>query len=157
MKLSARTLLVIAVIAALVGFTVIGVVYEIERYILRIALIPMVVLAVVSVVVAALGWRLRRMVRRAEPIDALGATTTLAAGQTCAVAGSVGLGFSSGALVVILPLSGSPSGQEDLIVYGISALLAAVSIAAGLFTQWCCQVPPEDDGTTPSAPADRAV
>lgn len=106
-------------------------------------------LLLVAVVVLVLGLRVRRWIRRGDPIDSLGATRTLVLGQTAALAGAVVGGYLTASLALALGELSAPEPRAVAIASGCSLLAAAAMAVAGMIAQWCCQVPPEDDGDGP--------
>lgn len=106
-------------------------------------------LVLVGAVVLVLGLRVRRWVRGGDPIDGVGATRTLVLGQTAAIAGAVLAGYLSASLVLALLQVSAPEPREVAVRSGLSLLAAAAMAVAGMITQWCCQVPPDDDEQGP--------
>jgi hypothetical protein len=102
-------------------------------------------LAIVGAVVLVLGLRVRRWVSRGEHVDAIGATRTLVLGQTAALAGAAVSGYLTASLALAATMLDLPEPRQVALGSAVG-LLAAVGMAvAGMVTQWCCRVPPDDD------------
>lgn len=107
-----------------------------------------ILLAAIAAVVAYLGLRVRRWVRSGEKFDVIGATRTLALAQASALVGAMQAGYFTALVLTVIEAWPAPEAQS--VVFSALAALAAAGalIAAGLLTQWCCRVPPEDDDPT---------
>jgi len=108
-----------------------------------------VLLAAIAVVVALLGLRVRRWVGRGERVDPLGATRTLVLGQAAAVAGAALAGYLTASLALALTRLPAPEPRSVAVASALGLLAAASMAVAGMVTQWCCRVPPDDDGDPP--------
>lgn len=111
-------------------------------------LIPLllaVLLTAVGATVLILGLRVRRWVARGEGLDPLGATRTLVLGQTAAVAGAAVGGYLVASLGLAATMLELPEPRQIAVASGISLLAAVAMSVAGMITQWCCRVPPEDE------------
>ncbi|WP_165962794.1 DUF3180 domain-containing protein [Occultella glacieicola] len=109
-----------------------------------------VLLAVVAAGVALLGLRVRRGVRARTITDPIGAARILVLGQAAALTGAVHVGYFLAVLLLSLPRAEAPDPREQAFAAGVAIVVAGVLIAAGLFTQWCCKVPPEDEDDGPA-------
>lgn len=114
-------------------------------------LVLAVLLVLVAAVTLVLGLRVRRWVRRGEQVDGVGATRTLVLGQTAALAGAVLAGYLTASLGLALTRLEAPEPRSVALASGLSLLAALAMVAAGMITQWCCQVPPSDDDEEPLA------
>ncbi len=99
----------------------------------------------VAVATAALGLRVRRWVRRGDPVDGLGATRTLVLGQSAAVAGAAVAGYLTALAGLALPRFDAPEPREVALHAAVGLVAALAASAAGMLAQWCCRVPPSDD------------
>lgn len=113
-------------------------------------------LLALAILVAVLGWRIRRWVRRGERLDPLGATRTLALGQSAATAGAVLAGYLTASLGLAAMRLSAPEPRALAIASALALGAAIIMSIAGMVTQWCCRVPPDDqsrpdgDGGTPA-------
>lgn len=115
-----------------------------------IPLLLAVLLVIVGVTVLLLGLRVRRWVARGEGLDALGAARTLVLGQTAAIAGAVIAGYLTASLGLASTLLEMPEPRQVAVASGVGLLAAAGMAVAGMITQWCCRVPPEDEDDPPT-------
>lgn len=115
-----------------------------------ISLLLAALLVLVAVVVLVLGLRVRRWVSRGEGLDPLGAARTLVMGQTAALAGAVLAGYLTASLVLAVVRLPAPEPRAVAIGSGVTLLAALAMSAAGMLTQWCCRVPPDDGGDGPA-------
>ena len=106
-----------------------------------------VAIAVVAVVVAVLGWEVRRGVRgeRSSPLDPLAAARVVVLAKAAVYGGAVLAGWYAGQGLVILS-SASGSRSARLIAAGATALAAVLLVVAGLLAQRWCRLPPDDEG-----------
>lgn len=102
-------------------------------------------LGIVAVPVLVLGLRVRRWVRAGTPIDPLGATRTLVLGQTAALAGALVAGYPAAVLALALLRLHGPEPRAVALGAVLAVLAASLTSVAGMVTQWCCLVPPEDE------------
>jgi len=109
-----------------------------------------VALAVVAVVVAVLGWEVRRGVRgeRRSPLDPLAAARVVVLAKAAVYGGAVLAGWYAGQGLVLLS---SPAGARSgrLLAAGVTALAAGLLAVAGLLAQRWCRLPPDDEGERP--------
>lgn len=114
--------------------------------------LQILLLVVLSGGVLAMGLRIRRYVRKAEPVNPVDAVRTLVLGQAAAITGAVHLGYFSAQLVLALPRLQAPDPRAQAWAAGAAIVASSVMIAAGWVAEWCCRVPPSD--ADPSDPAD---
>ena len=111
-------------------------------------LMPLLLAALLVIVGATtllLGLRVRRWVTRGELLDGPGATRTLALGQTSALAGAAIGGYLAASLGLAVLRLEAPDPRAVAISSAICLLAAVAMSVAGMITQWCCRVPPEDE------------
>lgn len=106
-------------------------------------------LLLVAVVVAVLGLRMRRWVRRGDRVDPLGATSTLVLGQSAALSGAAVAGYCLAQLVLAVPRIGAPDPDARLLAGLVCLVAAGLTAGAGMLAQWCCLVPDDDDPPPP--------
>ncbi|GAB2605112.1 DUF3180 domain-containing protein [Pseudactinotalea suaedae] len=111
----------------------------------QIPLLLAALLAIVGAVVLVLGLRVRRWVSRGEHVDPIGATRTLVLGQTAALAGAVLAGYLTASLGLASMQLELPEPRQVALASGVGLLAAVAMAVAGMVTQWCCRVPPEDE------------
>lgn len=121
--------------------------------------IQILLVVVLSVGVALLGLRIRRFVRRGELLNPVDAVRTLVLGQAAAVTGAIHLGYFVAQLLLALPRLEAPDPRTQAWLAGGAIVASALMVAAGLFAEWCCRVPPEEDSQDPppSGTADPSV
>lgn len=103
------------------------------------------VLLIAATIVLLLGLRIRRWLHRGDHIDPLGATRTLVLGQAAAIAGAIQAGYFVAQILLSLPRLHAPEPKAVLATAVVALIAAAVLVAAGLITQWCCRLPPEGE------------
>lgn len=104
-----------------------------------------VVLVLIAGLVLYLGLRVRKWVKEGEEIDAIGATRTLALGQAAALVGAMQGGYFTAQIIVVFKALPAPEAQSVTTSAIFALVAAAFMIAAGLITQVCCRIPPEED------------
>ncbi|WP_420112718.1 DUF3180 domain-containing protein [Pseudactinotalea sp.] len=114
-------------------------------------------LVIVGATVLVFGLRVRRWVARGEAIDPLGAARTLALGQTAAIAGAVVAGYLAASLGLAATMLELPEPRQVAVASGIGLLAAVAMAVAGMVTQWCCRVPPEDEDEPPAGGTARPL
>ncbi|MFV0426336.1 MAG: DUF3180 domain-containing protein [Beutenbergiaceae bacterium] len=123
------------------------------HYLPPLSILLAVLLVGIAAVVAGLGLRLRRWVRRGRPLDPLGATRTLVLGQSAAITGAALAGYLS-AVLIVAGMQDAPQ-PRTLALISIPCLAAATVLSlSGMLTQWCCRVPqaPDSDPDQSSTP-----
>ena len=116
--------------------------------------LQILLILVLSAGVLTMGLRIRRYVRKAEPVNPVDAVRTLVLGQAAAITGAVHLGYFSAQLVLALPRLEAPDPRAQAWTAGAAIVAALMMIAAGWIAEWCCRVPPSDDD--PDDPEDGA-
>lgn len=111
----------------------------------QIPLLLAALLVIVGAVALALGLRVRRWVARGELVDGVGATRTLALGQTAALAGAMIAGYLSASLGLAAIRLEAPEPRSVALSSAVCLLAAIAMAVAGMVAQWCCRVPPEDE------------
>lgn len=102
-------------------------------------------LVLVGATTLLLGLRVKRWVGRGELLDGPGATRTLVLGQTAALAGAAVGGYLTASLALAAMRLEAPDPRAVAVSSGICLLAAVAMTVAGMITQWCCRVPPDDD------------
>jgi Protein of unknown function (DUF3180) len=105
-----------------------------------------VAIGLVAVVVAVLGWEVRRSVRgqRSAPLDPLFAARVVVLAKAAVFGGAVLAGwYAAQGLVVLFNVSGLR--RERLLVAGVTALAAVALSVAGFLAQRWCRLPDDDD------------
>jgi hypothetical protein len=105
-----------------------------------------VAIGLVAVVVAVLGWEVRRSVRgqRSAPLDPLFAARVVVLAKAAVFAGAVLAGwYAAQGLVVLFNVSGLR--RERLLVAGVTALAAVALSVAGFLAQRWCRLPDDDE------------
>ncbi|UFU07173.1 DUF3180 family protein [Ruania halotolerans] len=107
------------------------------------------VLGALAALVLALGLRVRRAVSTGHLDDPVGAARVLALGQAAAITAAIHFGYLGAQAANAIPHLQAPEPREQL-VRTIAAMVAAGALlAAGMLTQWWCQVPEDDDENEP--------
>lgn len=104
-----------------------------------------VLLLVLAGGVLFLGLRIRRFIRDGVEFDAIGAARTLALGQAAAITAAAHVGYFTAQLALALPRIAAPEPRMQAWLAAAAILASGILIAAGLITEWCCKVPPEDE------------
>lgn len=104
-----------------------------------------VLLVLLAVGVLCLGLRIRRFLRAGTAFDPIGAARTLALGQAAAITGAAHVGYFAAQLALALPRLAAPEPRTQAWLAAAAILASGSMIVAGLITEWCCKVPPEDE------------
>lgn len=110
-----------------------------------IPLLQVVLVVALAVVVVLLGLRIRRFVRKGEPLEPADAVRTLVLGQAAAITGAAHLGYFTAQLVLTLPRLQAPDPRTQAWLAGSALLASLLMVGAGLIAEWCCRVPPSDE------------
>lgn len=108
-------------------------------------LVQVVLVVVLAVGVLALGLRIRRLVRKGEPVEPAEAVRTLVLGQAAVITGAAHLGYFVAQLLLALPRLEAPEPRAQAWMAASAITASLLMIAAGWLTEWCCRVPPSDD------------
>lgn len=144
-RLGWQTLLTVSAVAGVIS--AIGLRWWTSRgfHPIPVPLAHVLMIAVLAGIVLVLGLRIRRYIRRAEPLDPIGATRTLVLGQAAALAGAIHVGYFGAQLALALPRVSAPDPRAQAWLAAAAILTSLMVVGAGLITQWCCLVPPDDD------------
>jgi len=143
----AWTLLQVAVVAAVVGWVVLGAVDRSDLGPLRVPwTAPVGLLALAGVVLAA-GRPVRRWVRgaRDRPLDPLRAARTLVLARATAVTGVALVGAYAAVVLLLLPTADVEPRRERLVLSLVALLAAGALAGAGVLVERWCRLPPDDD------------
>ncbi|CCH80401.1 conserved membrane hypothetical protein [Nostocoides japonicum T1-X7] len=109
--------------------------------------VTILLLVVLAALVVSAAWPVRAYLRgRRREVDMLRAARALTLAQAGALTGSAALGWYLGQLLVALPdvdLTVVRNAAERL---ALAVVASAVLVAAGLWAQRMCRIPPDDKG-----------
>lgn len=103
------------------------------------------VLLALAVLVLVFGLRVRSAVRNHTLDDPVGASRVLVLGQAAAVTAAIHLGYLLAQLGLALSRWEAPEPRAQAIRALACLVAAGALVAAGMLTQYFCQVPPEDE------------
>jgi hypothetical protein len=141
-----RLLVALAVLSAAVGW---GVVRLVDAYLDRSLPVPWTAALVMLVLAVALalwarGTRARLSGRPGtKPMDPILAARSAALAMAASRTGSIVVGFYAGVAVALLPGWNVPYVRERVIVSAVTVLLAGLVVAAALWLERVCRVPPD--------------
>ncbi|TNU76717.1 DUF3180 family protein [Miniimonas arenae] len=152
------------IVAALIGFTVVFLVLQWASSRGTSVPAPLVVpilLLVGAVVVLALGWRVRQLVRGRGTMDAIAAARVAALAVTAALVGAAMVGAGAAQIAAVAAVADAPAARRDVLVGSATLVAALLCVAAGLLVQHWCRVPDDPDdprgsGRRGGPPADPA-
>lgn len=158
----ARVVLAVAAITAVVGWTAATAWRAAGRSLPDPGWQLLVPLALIAVVVLALGLVVRAYVRSAPAgrpaaahrLSPQRARATLGAAQAAALGGALLSGALLAPALVLVADVDVPTVRADVIRCGVLALVSLGVAGVGLLVQSWCRVPPEDDDETGGTPAD---
>lgn len=147
-RTSPVTLVLTALVAAVVGFAVDSVLVGSGRPVLPMPATVGLVLAVLGVVVVAFAWPVRRMVRGGRAVGFRHATSALALAKSSSLVAVVAGGWAGGALLFVVTRAVIPG---QIVGMGLVTLGGAIMllVAALLAESWCV-LPPDDEGASPA-------
>jgi 4-amino-4-deoxy-L-arabinose transferase-like glycosyltransferase len=155
----ARVLVGIAVVAAAVGW---GATQLVDAYLNRTLPVPwtmpvVMVLLALALTLWARGTRDRLAGKPgAGPIDPLVAARSAALAMAASRTGAAVAGFYVGVVVALVPSWDYPAARERVIVAGITVLGALLVVAAALWLEHVCRIPPDGRGLDADGDADEA-
>ena len=141
-----RLLVALAVLSAAVGW---GIVRLVDAYLDRSLPVPWTAAFVMLVLAIALalwarGTRARLSGRPGtKPMDPILAARSAALAMAASRTGSIVVGFYLGVAVALLPGWSVPYVRERVIVSAVTVLLAGLVVAAALWLERVCRVPPD--------------
>jgi hypothetical protein len=141
-----RLLVALAVLSAAVGW---GVVRLVDAYLDRSLPVPWTAALVMLVLAVALalwarGTRARLSGRPGtKPMDPILAARSAALAMAASRTGSIVVGLYAGVAVALLPGWNVPYVRERVIVSAVTVLLAGLVVAAALWLERVCRVPPD--------------
>jgi Protein of unknown function (DUF3180) len=148
----ARTLLLVAVLAAAVTWALLIVVYA--------SLPPLTWTGVPALLIAAAaeawaGWDLRARIqgkRGTRPAPPLFVARIVALAKASSLTAALLAGISAGFMIYLSGMSSAPTPRGDLVDASLSFGACLVLMAAALFLEYCCRVPKDPDRDRDNAP-----
>lgn len=143
-----RLLLVLAVIAAVLGYAIVSLVADQSGRVIQVPWLAAATLWVLAL--ALLIWAVLsrpRLQRRqgSKPMPPLMAARTAALAMAASRAGSLVAGFYAGVAVASLPHRETPAGMSTAWASAASALGAVALVAVALWLERLCRLPLDDD------------
>ena len=115
-------------------------------------------LLIAAAVEAWLGWDLRGRIlgkRVRRPMPALFVARMVALAKATSQTAALIAGVCAGFMIFLAGMTSAPTPRADLIDASISLGAALVLMAAALFLEHCCRVPPHDDADDEVPPPPR--
>ncbi len=146
-----RLLIVLAAIAAVLGYAVVTIVAGQSGRVLQVPWLAAATLWVLAL--ALLMWALLsrpRLQRKpgVKPMPPLMAARSAALAMAASRAGSLVAGFYAGVAIATLPHRDTPAGMTTTWASAASALGALALVAAALWLEYLCRLPLDDDRAT---------
>jgi len=143
-----RLLVVLAAIAAVVGYAVLTVVVGQSGRVIQVPWLAAVTVWVLAVALAIWALLSRPRLQRkpgTKPLPPLMAARTAALAMAASRAGSLVAGFYAGVAVATLSHRETPAGLSTLWASAASAVGALALVAAALWLEYLCRLPLDDD------------
>ena len=146
------TVVVLAVVGAVVGFLVQALLAGMSFAKVRPEYTLGVTLVLIAAIVIAFALPIRRATHGtpAKRVDPFYATRVVVLAKACSIGGALLGGFALGVLIDLLVKSGSPPADSYLRA-GAMLVGAVILVIAGLLAEFFCTVPPQDDDDTQGA------
>jgi Protein of unknown function (DUF3180) len=146
------TLVVVAVLAALVTWALLHAVYA--------SLPPLTWTGVPALLIAAgveawAGWDLRGRIqgkRGTRPAPPLFVARIVALAKASSQTAALLAGVCGGFMIYLAGMASAPTPRADLVDASLSFGACLVLLAAALFLEYCCRVPQDPDGDTDDVP-----
>lgn len=152
-----QTLLLIAVLAAVVTFFVLANMQARGSHGVPVSPVSAVPFIVLGIVLLWLGRAVRRLIAREESfLTPIGASRVVVLAKSAALVGSGCVGFYAGQALLTLDNLSAPAPRQQLIAAVVALIGAAVMTALAMLVERWCEVSPEDDDAGPSASAPAA-
>jgi len=151
-----RTLLLVAVVAAAVGWLVVRALGSRGIELPQVPWLMVAVLVLIAAVVLAMGWSVRQYLRGKHPtLDPLRAARTAVLAKASCYTGALLAGWYAAQVVDVLGDLGIEAQRDRALSAGLAVLGAVVLAVVGLVVEWICRVPPpEDPEQAPGSPRD---
>ncbi|PJI93944.1 DUF3180 domain-containing protein [Luteimicrobium subarcticum] len=144
-RTSVGVLVVLAVVAALVGWVVVGALESRGTFLPRVPWVVDVAIVLLAGAVFWAGWGVRAYQKGDRPrLDGIRAARTFVLGKAAAVTGSVLVGWYLGQVLPALGDLDVEARREKAIAAGVAALAALVLAVAGHVVERFCELPPTD-------------
>jgi len=153
-----RTLVLIAVLAAAVGWLVVRALGSRGVVLPQVPWLMVGVLVLIAAVVLAMGWSVRQYLRGKHPaLDPMRAARTAVLAKASCYTGALLGGWYAAQVLDVLGDLGIEAQRERAVAAGLAVLGALVLAAAGLVVEWMCRIPPpEDPEQQPGSPRDAS-
>jgi len=146
----ARDLVVAGLVAAVLVYLLVRVLYGQLPPLPTFAGVTLLVLAIIE---GALGASLRTRIHNpgeGRPLQPLTAARSVALAKASSVLGAIMLGAWLGLLAYLLPRRGEIlAAADDVPSTVVGVVSAAILIAAALWLEWCCRTPRDQDNQPP--------
>jgi len=145
-RTSVGTLLLVALVTAVVGWLVVRAVEGRGSYLPTVPwVVDVAILALAGGVLWA-GWTVRSYQKGRRPnLDAIRAARTFVLAKAAALTGALLIGWYGAQVLVALPDLAIEARRDRAIAAGIAVLCAVVLAVAGLVAERFCQLPPPSD------------
>jgi hypothetical protein len=144
-----RTLVLLAVGTAAVGWLVLRVLSSRGRDVPAVPWPMVAVLVLLALVVFVMGWQVRQYLRGNNPaLDPVRAARTAVLAKAACYAGALLTGWYAAQVLVVLDMLRIEAQRARAGAAALAVLGAVVLVAAGLLAEWFCRIPPPDDEGT---------
>ncbi|MFC8924086.1 DUF3180 domain-containing protein [Cellulosimicrobium sp. NPDC057127] len=146
-RTSVRTLLLVAVVTAVVGWLVVRAVEGTGTYLPPVPWVVDVAIGALAAAVLWAGWTVRAYQKGRRPgLDAIRAARTFVLAKAAALTGALLAGWYGAQVLVTLPDLAIEPRRDRAVAAGVAVVCAVVLAVAGLVAERFCQLPPRDGG-----------
>ncbi len=147
-----RTLLLLAVGTAAVGWLVLRVLARRGHDVPAVPWPMVAVLVLLALVVFVMGWQVRQYLRGNNPaLDPVRAARTAVLAKAACYAGALLTGWYAAQVLLVIDMLQIEAQRARAGAAALAALGAVVLVVAGLLAEWFCRIPPPDDDSSEAA------
>ncbi|WP_435737049.1 DUF3180 domain-containing protein [Cellulosimicrobium sp. PMB13] len=157
-RTSVRTLLLVAVVTAVVGWLVVRFVEGRGTYLPAVPWVVDVAIVALAAGVFWAGWVVRAYQKGRRPgLDPIRAARTFVLAKAAALTGALLTGWYGAQVLAAVPDLAIEARRDRAVAAGIAVACAVVLAGAGLLAERFCQLPPPGDEDEPGAERRRAA
>lgn len=151
-RTSVRTLLLVAVVTAAVGWLVVRFVEGRGTYLPAVPWVVDVAIVALAAGVFWAGWAVRAYLKGRRPgLDPIRAARTFVLAKAAALTGALLAGWYGAQVLAALPDLAIEARRDRAVAAGVAVVCALVLAAVGLLVERFCQLPPPGDDDEPGA------
>lgn len=147
-----RTLLLLAIGTAAVGWFVLRVLSRHGRDVPAVPWPMVALLVLLAVVVFVMGWQVRQYLRGKNPsLDPVRAARTAALAKAACYAGALLTGWYVAQVLAVVDMLQIEAQRDRAGAAALAGLGAVVLVVAGMLAEWFCRIPPPQDDSSQTA------